>query len=542
MLGQRSFDDLGTPLADVTFCVIDLETTGTSPLEESITEVGALKVRRGEVIGTFETLVDPGRPVPQFVRILTGIGDETVAGAPFIDGVLPDLLEFTSGTVLVAHNARFDVGFINASLARNGYEPLANPVVDTALLARKLLAGEVRDHKLSTLAAHLRCGHQPCHRAFADVLATVDVLHTLFERAAGYGVTTLEDLMSVSASRLDGTFSKIALAQGLPASTGIYRFVGSTGQTLYVGKAADIRRRVRSYFYGDPRRRIRDLLRETAEITAQEYPTTLEAEVAEARAIAAELPPYNRVGKGRSTWYLKFAHMARAPRAWPVRTPKDDGALYLGPFPHIRSVRELLEALRDGTNLHRCTDPARCRGCAFSELASCSWTNDSARARETRAVAVAMIGHPDDVYEALTLRMQALAARERFEEAAEVRERGAALQRAITRDAELRALLHAEDVVVRVGTRVLLIRDARLVATETIDDDEDRDEVVRRLRSAAPSSSIGAFFPTNVVGEARVLASWLRRNAHDAEIVTVAGTWAMPVGAGPSSRFVIRES
>jgi DNA polymerase-3 subunit epsilon len=291
VLLQQSLDDLGIPLADVTFVVLDLETTGSSASSCAITEVGAVKVRRGELLGTFQTLVDPGEPVPAFVRLLTGISDEMLIEAPPIETVLPSLLEFLRDAVIVAHNARFDVGFLNAALLRAGYEPLANRVVDTAHLARKVLAGEVRNHKLSTLVAHLRCPHTPTHRAYADAIATTDVLHHLIERVAGFGVVTLEDLLAISRSRLDGTFAKVVLAEKLPRGIGVYRFVGARANTLYVGKATDIRSRVRSYFYGDPRRKIRDLLKETQSIAAEPHASMLEAEVAEAQAIATQLPP-----------------------------------------------------------------------------------------------------------------------------------------------------------------------------------------------------------------------------------------------------------
>src|SRR5688500_16353243 len=148
MLAQRSFEDLGTPLAEVTFCVLDLETTGGSPADCSITEVGAIKVQGGETLGTFQTLVNPGNPVPAFIRLLTGISDEMLVEAPAIEGVLPNLIEFVRGTVVVAHNARFDTSFVNAALTRAGYDPLSNRVVDTARLAAKILAGEVRNNRL----------------------------------------------------------------------------------------------------------------------------------------------------------------------------------------------------------------------------------------------------------------------------------------------------------------------------------------------------------------------------------------------------------
>ena len=113
---QRSFDELGEPLREVTFVVVDLETTGGSAQTEAITEIGAVKVRGGEVLGEFATLVDPGRSIPPQITILTGITDSMVYDAPRIDAVLPSFLEFIRGCVLVAHNAPFDVGFLKARL------------------------------------------------------------------------------------------------------------------------------------------------------------------------------------------------------------------------------------------------------------------------------------------------------------------------------------------------------------------------------------------------------------------------------------------
>ncbi|HYP23275.1 MAG TPA: exonuclease domain-containing protein, partial [Actinomycetota bacterium] len=391
-VAQRTFDQLGRPLAGVTFCVVDLETTGGSPAQCGITEIGALKVRMGERQGSFHTLVQPDEMVPAFIRLLTGITDEMLVDAPPIGTVLPSFLEFVRDSVLVAHNARFDVGFLNAALARDGYPPLANDVVDTATLARKILAGEVRNNKLETLARHLRCANQPCHRAFADVLATNEVLHHLIERAAGYGVTTLEDLLAMSSTRIDGTFSKIRLAEGLPASPGVYRFLGSSGQTLYVGKATDLRARVRSYFYGDPRRKMRDLLRETQDVSFETHATTLEAEVAEARAIARETPPYNRRGKGSASWYVKVSLRKRS--VAPARSPAADGSAYLGPLPSLKHARTLIDTVRDATGVHRCSSPSSCRGCAFADLGTCAGLDRSAHEDEVRAVVEAFTRDP----------------------------------------------------------------------------------------------------------------------------------------------------
>ncbi len=145
---QRSFDDLGAPLSAVPFCVFDVETTGGSPATESLTEIGAVKYLAGEVIGEFQTLINPGREIPPFITILTGITHAMVVEAPRIETVLPSFLEFIGESVLVGHNVRFDLGFLNAAALQCGYSRVTNRSVDTLGLARRLVRNEIRYLKL----------------------------------------------------------------------------------------------------------------------------------------------------------------------------------------------------------------------------------------------------------------------------------------------------------------------------------------------------------------------------------------------------------
>lgn len=197
--GRDAPADLDTPLIEVTFVVLDVETTGGSPDIGALTEVGAVRFRAGSRIGTFDTLVDPCRPVPPFITDLTGISDRMLWGAPKVHAVLPLLVEFIGDAVLVGHNVEFDLGFLDAALAQWSHRPLTggNPSVDTLALARRLVSLEVPDCSLGTLAGSLGLEHQPCHRALADALATADLLHCLLEEAAGYGVASLGDLLAV---------------------------------------------------------------------------------------------------------------------------------------------------------------------------------------------------------------------------------------------------------------------------------------------------------------------------------------------------------
>ena len=135
MLGaQQTFDDLGAPLFEVPFCVLDLETTGATARDCEITEIGAVKYQSGELQGTFHTLVNPGVEIPPTITVLTGITQLMVVEAPRIAEALPAFLEFIGDAVIVGHNVRFDMSFLNAAAERLGYGRLPNRTADTAAL------------------------------------------------------------------------------------------------------------------------------------------------------------------------------------------------------------------------------------------------------------------------------------------------------------------------------------------------------------------------------------------------------------------------
>ena len=194
-------------LQEATFVVVDLETTGSSPMNgANITEIGAVKVRGGEVIAEFKSFVNPLTPIPIFITQLTGIDNEMVRFAPIIDEIFPTFLEFcgsSSESILVAHNAPFDLGFLKMASKELEYEWPAYKVVDTVRLARMVLSREeVVDCKLGTLASFFNTEIKPTHRALDDAQTTVEVLHKLFERLGGYGIYSVGELEKVLRKRI----------------------------------------------------------------------------------------------------------------------------------------------------------------------------------------------------------------------------------------------------------------------------------------------------------------------------------------------------
>jgi DNA polymerase III epsilon subunit family exonuclease len=202
---QSTFQELGTPLHQVRFVVLDLETSGGAPhLGAAITEIGAVKVQGGEILETFSTLVNPRHPIPSFITELTGIDDALVNDAPPIEAVLPDLFNFLEdeATVFVAQNAPFDLSFLKFAAKAHGHLWPAFRVLDTAILARRVLSREEAPNcKLGTLAQIFGTEVTPNHRALDDAKATVDVLHGIIERLAGFEVFTIEEALNFSAPK-----------------------------------------------------------------------------------------------------------------------------------------------------------------------------------------------------------------------------------------------------------------------------------------------------------------------------------------------------
>ena len=375
---QDRLGDLGTPLAEATFVVVDLETTGGSPRDCGITEIGAVKVRGGEVLGELQTFVNPGEPIPAFIQSLTGITDAMVRDAPRTGAAVTSFLEFAKGAVLVAHNAGFDIGFLKAACAAHDLRWPGPTVLDTVRLARQVVSrDEVPNHKLATLARVFGATTTPDHRALHDARATVDVLHGLIGRLGSVGVHTLEELSSYTSRVSDELRRKRHLADGLPSAPGVYVFKDERGEALYVGTSVDIRARARNYFTAsEQRRRMGEMVRLATEITPIVCATTLEAQVRELRLIAEHQPRYNRRSRRPDkVWWLKLTDEA-FPRLSIVRSIGPDDLAWAGPFGTRRTAEDAAAALHDAVPLRQCLtrlSPTRpTSACALADMGRCA--------------------------------------------------------------------------------------------------------------------------------------------------------------------------
>jgi DNA polymerase-3 subunit epsilon len=555
---QLSFDELGTPLREVTFVVLDLETTGGSAATDAITEVGAVKVRGGERLGELATLVDPGTGIPSSVVLLTGITQAMVTGAPPITAVLPTLLEFLTGTVLVAHNARFDVGFLRAACERHELAWPRPPVLCTARLARAVLAEEEAPSvRLAALAELFATSTRPTHRALDDARATVEVLHGLLERVGNLGVQSLEELLALAASAAgtrptDEQRRKRGLAEHLPHAPGVYLFRGARDEVLYVGTSGDLRRRVRSYFTAaERRRRVRDMVALATRVDAVECAHALEAQVRELRLLGAHRPRFNRRSRTpHHAWWLVLTDEP-FPRLSVVREPRD-GAF--GPFRSRADAVAAMEAVQDGVPIRRCTQriPARDpRGtpCALHELGRCGAPcagrqSVTEYAPIARRVGDLLTGHCDQPLRALAAEVDRLGAAGRYESAAARRDRLADLLTALRRGQRLAALAALPELVAARpdgsgGWELAVLRHGRLAAAGVARRGVPPMPVVTALRAGAETVRPG---PGPLRGapaeETAVLLRWLERPG--TRLVHCPTAWAEPAhGAGRWTHWLV---
>ena len=458
---QVAFDEMEPLLSEVTFVVVDLETTGTRSGADEITEIGAVRVRGGEVLAELSTFVSIRGSLPPQISRLTGIAPEDLVGAPALGEVMATFFEFSRGAVLVAHNAGFDLGFLRAAARATGHPwPEPRTLCTLALARRVLHRGETRGHRLGELAAHLGSAVDPNHRALQDARATVDVLHALISRIGDCGVSTLSELKAYDGRLAPEVRRRATLTESLPARPGVYIFRDDAGGALYVGSSVDVRRRARSYYSGgDARGRMRAMVGLATAVDGLECAHLLEAWTLEEKLIDSLQPPYNRRSRRpRSGWWLAAPRDGGRPAV--TRTPECTHAL--GPFRRAQDART-----------------------AWEDLAAATGAAPGPRAWDGL-----VSGHDSGPLRDLLAHIDALAAGGAFERAARLRDRAATLVRILARQQELAATAAPEEMVlVQAGPRrswaVAVIRHGRLAASGTVPGGAAPMPVIDSLRAGA---------------------------------------------------------
>lgn len=559
---QIAIDELGVDLKDATFVVVDLETTGGSPDSAEITEIGAVKIRGGMVIGEFQTLVNPGSEIPPFITVLTGITDAMVCEAPKIDEVIPSFFEFLgseSSTFLVAHNAPFDISFLRAATIRSRRIWPKYRVLDTAKIARRVLTrDEVPNNKLATLAPYFGAEITPNHRALDDAKATVDVLHGLFERLGSFGVTTVEDLIDFSQRLTPAQQAKRHLLQGLPKSPGLYIFRGPDDEALYVGVSKNIASRVRSYFSNsEARSRVLEMIAIAERIETIVTPTVTEAEIREIRLIKNLKPRYNRRSKfpEKKVWLrLSDENFPRLVTTRGFHSLSDDAG-WAGPFSGVEEAEDAKSAIYEVSMLRQCTISITTRSmkfaspCALFEMKKCEAPCVGAQSSDSYAsvslqVRELLHGNSSSLENELRRRMAELAVAERFEDALALRHRLSAFARGVGRGQQIRSLSRVKEMVVKKGSELLLIRHGKLAASLSLESgDSNLGDLIQNLRAIGEVvNDDSTILPSGNYEESEKLARIVLEDCELLWIDESTGPWIMAPASAASLRFRLTEN
>ncbi len=475
-VGLARSPHLEIALEHAEFVVFDLETTGLSASRNRICEIGAVRVREFEIADTFETLVNPGTVLPAFLSALTGIRADELRRAPRPELAVRRFLAFAGDASLVAHNARFDVAFLDQALERLTGRRCAAPVVDTVWLARRLLDRRSERFSLTQLAYFFGSSVQPCHRALPDALATAEVLLALLGLAQERGARTVGDLVELAAPRARRLHGKRALIAGAPTKPGVYLFRDANDAVLYVGKARDLRARLRSYFSGARQRHsVEAALGALARVEWRLFGSELEAALEELRLIRKLRPPAN----ARASRPDRYVYLARKGERWAlVSEPGPNGPL------RSKYRAQLAARALDGFD--------------GGDLA--------------------------EALPALRAKLRRLARDLRFEDAARLRDRLAALEEAVARIQELERLRRARLCILapareRGFRRAFIVSGGRIAAVRTVPEGPaGRVEIEAGLAAAALQER--SLAPEDA-DELLVVAGFLRRPGPELRVVAL---------------------
>lgn len=360
-------------LPSVTF--LDLETTGATPLRDRITEIALVRFDDGVETRRWQTLVNPQQPIPPFIQSLTGINDEMVADAPLFSEVADQLLALLEGSVLAAHNVRFDHGFLKSEFKRIGVN--FRPKVLCTVKLSRLLYPQHYSHGIDAIVERHQITGLARHRAMGDVEAILIMLNDA-RRDLGEAVVQAAAQKLMAAPALPPHIDASMVGE-LPEAPGVYQFYGENDLPLYIGKAINLRARVLSHFSADASAKEKRMTQEMKRFEWIPTAGELSALLLESRLIKAHLPTYNRslrLEQSFCSWQLVLGH-ASQPLLTLVHEDEIDPSQLTQLFGTFKSKRQAVETLRKIADMsHLCAkaiglEPGGSGACSAYPLNRC---------------------------------------------------------------------------------------------------------------------------------------------------------------------------
>jgi len=556
------------------FVVVDVETTGLKPTTQRVIEVAAIRYRDGKEIARCDTLVNPHRRLPGYIVSLTGIRDLDLVEAPEFSAISTHLHEVLADAVLIGHNVRFDVGFLNAEFKRAGQPPIGNELLDTMGLAVRLMP-HVRKPSLERVADALGVANRAgrAHRAGLDAEITAEVAIRLAQHAMEAGYTSFDQLRGLGGAAprrpaerhaRASTVADRSLLADIPKLPGVYMMRNAQRQVIYIGKAKNLRDRVGSYFSQQLgyTRKLDGLIESLATIDTIVVGSELEALLLESQLIRRYQPRYNTALRSHE-WYpfIRVDTTNPWPRLSLSRARRDDGATYFGPFRSASSARKTVDLLNRVVPLRTCTRSfrdARSYGspCIELDLGRClgpcvGRTDHDTYHALVKDVVAFLDGRDQTLYEHIWRGLEEAAATLDFERAERLRRELRVAETVVRSQRRIRsAIEHGCCVAVLPSSQanareVLLVTKGRLWAQLRVADDGAPEDLAARLTRSWQRyvSQDSSHLDHDTVDEAHLLLRWLVRQEGDAGQLSVdeSTDWlavATQLLAVPSERLI----
>ncbi|MEJ5263209.1 MAG: exonuclease domain-containing protein [Ignavibacterium sp.] len=417
------------------FTVVDVETTGLSARNERVIEIALVKVENLKITEKFTTLINPNRPIPSFISMLTGITNSDVKNAPQFHQIYPILIEKTEGSILCGHNLQFDLSFLRNEVQLLGEDFNPEQTLCTLKLARKLFP-HLKSRSLTPLASHLNIKNNNQHRALGDAETTAKVLIKLLKHLnENEGIDSIEEVLAFQSGMK--SFQSLKIKQelqndfyNLPNAPGIYYFVNNKNQIIYIGKAKALRERVKSYFSANADSKVKKIIRQAKRLHHIITNTELTALIAEAESIKVKNPKHNKMLKGYGNkYFIKVLNTKSAPHLDITNRFDFDGCDYFGLYHSRRDAQKIVEFINKTFAIRECSDKEflKSRPCFLFDIQRCTApclgieNNISRHKQEVEEVYRFLNGENQNAMNRLLNKMKFYSAQQMYEKAAETK-------------------------------------------------------------------------------------------------------------------------
>ncbi len=432
---KKSKEIESIPFEEAEFCVFDFETTGTSSKTDKVIEIGMAKIKKGKIVDTFSTYINPGRPVPYYITNITGITSSDVQDAPYFEEVYSQINSFIGDSVLVAHNLGFDISFLRNECYSAELQMIPNDAICTLKIAKKIFPA-LPSKSLGNIVKYLKIRHRDVHRGLGDAIATGKVFLKMFKTLReDHNIDSIKDLISFQSSSLlppSLSIKKKKLAEDLhkaPAQSGVYFFKNFKGEIIYIGKAKSLKDRVRNHFMSNAIRKSKKIVQAASSL---EYKTTnseLTALLAEAELIKLHKPRFNTLLKNFPRSYFVKITSEKFPIIEIASSFEFDGCDYYGPYPNRNSVTETKEIIDKAFQLRECNEKEfkKKRKCYLMDIKRCvgpcvEEDTENIYNEEVFRVHDFLSGQNKSAVDRLLHKMKELSENQKFEEAAQIRD------------------------------------------------------------------------------------------------------------------------